>query len=71
MTARTLLERAGCLAAELARRSGVSDRYWNTMLTRDTPINTARQPDRSSKMVAWLDEHIKSMQDLRRDLKKL
>jgi len=70
MTARALLERAGCLAAELARRAGILDNTWNGMLKRDTPLTTARSPDRQAGIREALGEKIKELQALYRDMGK-
>jgi len=70
MTARALLERAGCYAIELARAAGISDRYWNTMINRDSPIKTARSPERMPKMIEAAKRRRDEITALIRDMEK-
>ncbi|HMB92546.1 MAG TPA: hypothetical protein VKP65_16955 [Rhodothermales bacterium] len=70
MTARTLLERAGCLAADLARRAGIDPNTWNKMLTRDTPLTTARSPKRGKRIANAARDIRAELTQIIRDLEK-
>jgi hypothetical protein len=66
MKAKEFKEKAGRLTTELAVAGGYHESYWKTVLHRDSEITGNYGP----KIVTAVEDKIKALQALRRDLKR-
>ena len=70
MTAKELSERAGCLALDMARRVGIRAVVWRKMVHRDTPLTTARSPERGKRIAEAARDIRAELTQIIRDLEK-